>query len=92
MSTNLRALRIERRLTQHQLAAQVGICSSHLSQIEGGQRCPSIGCVVRLLVALQAPPAVGWAIVEELAGLHAEEAHRGRHAGPELHDNARGAA
>lgn len=48
----LRELRVAKAMSQTSLAQKAGICSSHLCQIEGGSRRPSLPVFARLCDAL----------------------------------------
>ena len=52
----VRELRHRRKLTQGEVAARVGITVTYLSQIETGQRNPTLAVVVRLARALDVKP------------------------------------
>lgn len=54
---NVRKLRIERKLTQEQLAHDAGIDVTYLRGIEAGRRNPSVAVVSRLAFSLDAHPA-----------------------------------
>lgn len=50
---NVRKLRKERGWSQEQLAFEAGIKRAYLSEIENGQRNPSLDIVEKLAIALQ---------------------------------------
>ncbi len=52
IANQIRALRLQRRLTLQELADQAGIGRSYLSRLERGEKAPSIATVVRLAEAL----------------------------------------
>lgn len=56
VGTNVRRLRVERKLTQEQLAHDAGIDLTYLGGIERGRRNPSVGVLGRLADALKAHP------------------------------------
>ncbi|MEI9964130.1 MAG: helix-turn-helix transcriptional regulator [Caulobacteraceae bacterium] len=53
---NVRRIRLERRLTQEQLALETGIDLTYLGGIERGRRNPSVDVVGRLAAALGVHP------------------------------------
>lgn len=53
---NVRRLRLERGLTQEQLAFEAEIDLTYLGGIERGRRNPSLGVLVRLSEALRTDP------------------------------------
>ena len=57
VGANVRRLRLERKLTQEQLAHDAEIDLTYLGGIERGRRNPSVDVVGRLAAALQAHPA-----------------------------------
>ena len=50
--TRLRALRVERGLTQRDVAAVSGLTDAYISNVENGFAVPSLTTVLRLAVAL----------------------------------------
>jgi transcriptional regulator with XRE-family HTH domain len=52
----LRELRRRRKLSQIDLAARAGISATYLSEIERGDRNPTLAVIVRLARALDAKP------------------------------------
>jgi transcriptional regulator with XRE-family HTH domain len=62
----LRDLRLSKAMSQASLAREAGICASHLCQIEGGSRRPSIPVLARLCDALRATPAERAAVLGSL--------------------------
>ena len=57
VGTNVRRLRVERKLTQEQLAHEAGIDLTYLGGIERGRRNPSVSVLGRLAVSLNVHPA-----------------------------------
>jgi transcriptional regulator with XRE-family HTH domain len=57
VGTNVRRLRVERKLTQEQLAHDAGIDLTYLGGIERGRRNPSVDVLGRLAASLGAHPA-----------------------------------
>jgi transcriptional regulator with XRE-family HTH domain len=55
--TGVRQLRKRRKLTQGEVASRVGITATYLSQIETGQRNPTLAVVVGLARALGVKPS-----------------------------------
>jgi transcriptional regulator with XRE-family HTH domain len=55
--TGVRQLRNRRKLTQTEVANRVGITATYLSQIETGQRNPTLAVVVGLARALGVKPS-----------------------------------
>jgi len=53
LAANLRRIRIERGLSQEELAAEVGIALTYLGQIERGLRNPTLQVVDRLAATLR---------------------------------------
>jgi transcriptional regulator with XRE-family HTH domain len=53
----LRAARRERRLTQERLAFASGYHPVYVSQLERGEKSPSLGAIFRLCRALDLPPS-----------------------------------
>ncbi len=82
----LRELRHSRTMSQTLLARRAGICASHVSQIEGGSRRPSLAVLARICDALGATAAERAAIVADLT------TQQVRHACPAGDDALRGAA
>ncbi len=82
----LRELRHSRTMSQTSLARSAGICASHVSQIEGGSRRPSLAVLARICDALQATPAERAAIMAALT------THAGCHGCPASDDKLMGAA
>jgi transcriptional regulator with XRE-family HTH domain len=56
VGANVRRLRVERELTQEQLAHDAEIDVTYLRGIEAGRRNPSVSVVVRLAASLNARP------------------------------------
>lgn len=56
VGANVRRLRVERGLTQEQLAHEAGIDLTYLGGIERGRRNPSVDVLGRLSTALGADP------------------------------------
>lgn len=56
VAENVRRLRVEKNLTQEQLAYDAEIDLTYLSGIERGQRNPSVNVLVRIAKALEANP------------------------------------
>jgi transcriptional regulator with XRE-family HTH domain len=54
---NIRKWRLERGLSQEEVAHRVGIVSSYYGQIERGRRNPTIGVLGRVADALEVPLA-----------------------------------
>jgi transcriptional regulator with XRE-family HTH domain len=54
---NIRKWRLERGLSQEEVAHRVGIASSYYGQIERGRRNPTIGVIGRVADALNVPLA-----------------------------------
>ena len=54
---NIRKVRLERGLSQEEVAHRVGIVSSYYGQIERGRRNPTIGVLGRVADALEVPLA-----------------------------------
>ena len=52
----LRRLRLERRLTQEELAEAAGVSPRYVALIEAGARNPTLNVVLELAAALQIPP------------------------------------
>lgn len=52
---NIRQLRLERGLSQEEVAHRVGIVTSYFGQIERGRRNPTIGVMGRIADALDVP-------------------------------------
>ena len=57
LGANVRRLRVERGLTQEQLAFESAIDLTYLGGIERGRRNPSLLVMVRIASALQTEPA-----------------------------------
>lgn len=57
VGANVRRLRIERGLTQEQLAFEAGIDLTYEGGIERGKRNPSLMVMVRMAEALGVPPS-----------------------------------
>jgi len=55
--SNLRRLRLERKLTQEQCAALIDISTKHLSNMEVGNRFPSAETIEKICTALDIAPA-----------------------------------
>lgn len=64
--TGVRQLRKRRKLTQTEVANRVGITATYLSQIETGQRNPTLAVVVGLARALGVKPSQLVARLDEL--------------------------
>ncbi|KUM55196.1 helix-turn-helix domain-containing protein [Rheinheimera sp. EpRS3] len=60
----IRILRIQRKLTQEQLALEADIATSNVSRIEKGQRQPSQRLLVKLATALNTTPSQLYAACE----------------------------
>lgn len=58
VAANVRRLRVERKLTQEQLAHDAGIDLTYLGGIERGRRNPSVAVVGRLADVLAVHPKV----------------------------------
>lgn len=56
VAANVRRLRVERKLTQEQLAHDAGIDLTYLGGIERGRRNPSVAVVGRLAAVLAIHP------------------------------------
>lgn len=56
VGTNVRRLRVERKLTQEQLALDAGIDLTYLGGIERGRRNPSVSVLGRLALSLRVHP------------------------------------
>ncbi len=56
VGTNVRRLRVERKLTQEQLAHEAEIDLTYLGGIERGRRNPSVGVLGRLAASLGVHP------------------------------------
>lgn len=54
---NVRVARLEKGWTQEVLAAKAGMATVQISRIERGAREVRLGSLVRLLAALEVPPA-----------------------------------
>jgi transcriptional regulator with XRE-family HTH domain len=54
--SRLRALRLERQLTQQQLAERCGMPYQNIARIERGERTPNWDTVVRIAEALEVTP------------------------------------
>ena len=63
----IRILRIQRKLTQEQLALEADIATSNVSRIEKGQRQPSQKLLVKLAAALNTTPSQLYAACEQPA-------------------------
>lgn len=61
----IRILRIQRKLTQEQLALEADIATSNVSRIEKGQRQPSQRLLQKLASALNTTPATLYAACEQ---------------------------
>jgi transcriptional regulator with XRE-family HTH domain len=57
VGTNLLRLRNRRKLTQDQLSADTGFAQAYISNVELGQRNPTVITIGRFAQALQAEPA-----------------------------------
>lgn len=55
-AANLVSLRAKRKLTQSDLAHEVGISTSYVSMLERGQRSPPLETIEALARALEVPP------------------------------------
>lgn len=58
VGANVRRLRVERKLTQEQLAHDAGIDLTYVGGIERGRRNPSVDVLGRLAASLQVHPAL----------------------------------
>jgi transcriptional regulator with XRE-family HTH domain len=56
VGANVRRLRVERKLTQEQLAHDADIDVTYLRGIEAGRRNPSVNVLVQLAASLNAAP------------------------------------
>ena len=56
LAKNLKALRLERGLSQEQLADEIGIHRTYASDLERGTRNPSILVLERIAIALEVTP------------------------------------
>jgi len=52
---NLRRLRLERKLTQEELAETAGVSPRYVALIEAGSRNPTLSVLLQLAVALDVP-------------------------------------
>jgi transcriptional regulator with XRE-family HTH domain len=59
---NLRELRLSRKLTQEDLEGLTGLKRSYISDLERGERNPSVRAIERLAIALEAKPEQFFAI------------------------------
>jgi transcriptional regulator with XRE-family HTH domain len=66
VGTNVRRLRVERKLTQEQLAHDAEIDLTYLGGIERGRRNPSVSVLGRLALSLGAHPRDFFATPESL--------------------------
>jgi transcriptional regulator with XRE-family HTH domain len=66
VAANVRRLRVERKLTQEQLAHDAEIDLTYLGGIERGRRNPSVCVIGRLAAALQVSPADLLSVASEL--------------------------
>lgn len=57
LGRNVRHLRLQRGLSQEELALDAGMKRSYLSDLERGTRSPSVRALGRLAEALEVPPA-----------------------------------
>ncbi|MBL9066155.1 MAG: helix-turn-helix transcriptional regulator [Sphingopyxis sp.] len=64
VGANVRRLRVERKLTQEQLAHDAEIDVTYLRGIEAGRRNPSVNVLVRIAQAVSGDPAGLFEIVE----------------------------
>jgi transcriptional regulator with XRE-family HTH domain len=55
LAENLRALRAERRISQEDLANQLGLSRTYMSAIERGRKAPTIDVLARLAAGLNVP-------------------------------------
>lgn len=58
MAKNLRRVRLERGLTQEELAHRVGINRNYVGMIERRENSPTVAMVERLAEALQVDPGI----------------------------------
>jgi len=58
LGRNVRAFRLERDMSQEQLALDAGMKRSYLSELERGLRNPSVRAVGRLAAALGVEPSL----------------------------------
>jgi transcriptional regulator with XRE-family HTH domain len=58
VGANVRRLRVERKLTQEQLAHDAEIDVTYLRGIEAGRRNPSVGVLGRLAASVQVHPKI----------------------------------
>ncbi len=63
----IRALRVERGLTQEELALEADVATSNISRIESGQRLPTFDVLRRLADALRTSVSRIHALAEEMA-------------------------
>ncbi|MBI4273068.1 MAG: helix-turn-helix transcriptional regulator [Rhizobiales bacterium] len=56
VATNLRRIRMERGLSQEELASRVGIDRNYVGMIERQENSPTIAMIERLAKALEIPP------------------------------------
>jgi transcriptional regulator with XRE-family HTH domain len=57
MGKRLKALRLERGMTQAELAKRAGISRKHVIRIEAAEQEPTLGVIERLAKALKVRPA-----------------------------------
>lgn len=62
----IRLLRIQRNMTQEQLALDANIATSNVSRIENGQRQPSQKLLVKLADSLKTTPMLLYAVCENM--------------------------
>jgi DNA-binding XRE family transcriptional regulator len=55
LGATIRQYRLQRGLSQHALAARIGLSRTYINQIEQGQRNPSIRAVLHIAAALETP-------------------------------------
>ena len=60
----LRKFRNARGLSQHELAAMLGISRSHIGRLENGEKQPSLAMLFRLASALEVPASAMIAAME----------------------------
>jgi transcriptional regulator with XRE-family HTH domain len=73
----LRALRVERELSQEALALEAGIQRNYISLIERGINQPTVTTIFKLAAALKVSPSTVIALVEAKAGLSSpQEPHK----------------
>lgn len=58
VETNIKKIRLKRKLTLVQLAKLSGVSKSHISEIENGTKMPTLQILCELAVALNVSPEV----------------------------------